>query len=45
MPALSKIIDNLRSQKEDQLTVNPNVLECTLHFAFHPGAARRAVSL
>ena len=35
-PALSKLSDNVRSQKENQPTVNPIVLEYTLHF-FFPG--------
>ena len=43
MPALSKISDNVRSQKEDRLTVNPTILEYTPHFAFHSGTARQAV--
>lgn len=42
MPALSKMIDNVPSQK-DRPTVDPIVLEYTLHFTFHPGTARQAV--
>ena len=40
MPTLWKISDNVRSQKEEP-TVNPNVFEYPIYFAFHP---RRAMS-
>ena len=43
MPALSKMGDNVQSQTEDRPTVNPIVLEYTIHFTFHPGTARQAV--